>query len=205
MRYAANLDKVYEGNTPSVGLVQTTYGAKTAETWLEIQLNELSEFAGCKGKLDGDQTEQTARMILQSYSNLTIAQLMFFFQKFKRCEYGKFYGAVDPMVIMGAIADFADEVATELQRRRQLTEKLAQQAEARHLAQEKESYLRRIPGAFTPEAAIDFCIYCALRLRDKTDEQVARLVADIQQGKKQLPTLMQVVRWPPERIAQFAE
>lgn len=205
VRYTASLDKVYEGNTPSVGLVRTTYGANTAEAWLEIQLNELSEFAGCKGKLDSDQTEQTARMILQTYGHLTVAQLMLFFQKFKRCEYGKFYGAVDPMVIMGALADFADEVATELQRRQQAKEKLAQAEQERLQEPEKEPYRRRIPGAFTPEAVIDWCLYCILRLKDKTDEQVARLVADIQQGKKQLPTLMQVMRWPPERIAEFTE
>ena len=111
VRYTASLDKVYGGSTPSLGLTRQTYGANTAEAWVEIQLNELSEFAGCKGKLDPEQTEQTARMILQSYGHLTIAQFMLFFQKFKRCEYGKFYGAVDPIVIMGALADFSEEVA----------------------------------------------------------------------------------------------
>lgn len=205
VRYTASLDKVYEGNTPSVGLVRTTYGANTAEAWLEIQLNELSEFTGCKGKLDSDQTEQMARMILQSYGHLTIAQLMLFFQKFKRCEYGKFYGAVDPIVIMGALSDFADEVAAELRRRQKVKEKLRQQEEERRLELEKEPYRRRIPGASTEDAVIDWCLYCILRLKNKTDEQVARLVADIQSGKKKLPTLAQALRWSPERIAQFTE
>lgn len=205
VRFTASIDKVYEGNTPSLGLTRTTYGANTTEAWVEIQLNELSEFAGCKGKLDSDQTEQMARMILQSYGQLTIAQLMLFFQKFKRCEYGKFYGAVDPMVIMGALSDFADEVAAELQRRQQVKEKLRQQEEDRRLELEKEPYRRRIPGAFTPEAVIDWCLYCILRLKNKTDEQVARLVADIQSGKKKLPTLAQAMRWSPEHIAQFTE
>lgn len=205
VRYTASLDKVYEGNTPSVGLVRTTYGANTAEAWLEIQLNELSEFTGCKGKLDSDQTEQMARMILQSYGHLTIAQLMLFFQKFKRCEYGKFYGAVDPIVIMGALSDFADEVAAEL-RRRQQAKKKAEDAEQERINElEKEPYRRRIPGAFTEKAAIDWPIYCILRLKDRTDEQVARLVADIQQGIKKLPTLVQIMRWTPEQIKQFIE
>lgn len=205
VRYTASLDKVYGGSTPSLGLARQTYGANTAEAWVEIQLNELSEFAGCKGKLDPEQTEQTARMILQSYGHLTIAQFMLFFQKFKRCEYGKFYGAVDPMVIMGALADFSEEVANELHRRQQAKKKAedAEQERINELA--KEPYRRRIPGAFTEKAAIDWPIYCILRLKDHTDEQVARLVADIQQGLKKLPTLVQIMRWTPEQIKQFVE
>lgn len=205
VRYTTSLDKVYGGNTPSLGLARQTYGTNTAEAWVEIQLNELSEFAGCKGKLDPEQTEQTARMILQSYGHLTIAQLMLFFQKFKRCEYGKFYGAVDPMVIMGALADFSEEVADELHRRQQAKKK-AEGAELERLNElEKEPYRRRIPGAFTEKAVINWPLYCILRLEDQADEQVARLVADIQQGVKKLPTLAQIIRWTPEQIKQFVE
>lgn len=205
VRYTTSLDKVYGGSTPSLGLVRQTYGTNTAEAWVEIQLNELSEFAGCKGKLDPERTEQTARMILQSYGHLTIAQFMLFFQKFKRCEYGKFYGAVDPMAIMGALADFSEEVANELHRRQQAKKK-AEDAELERLNEmEKEPYRRRIPGAFTEKATIDWPVYCILRLKDRTDEQVARLVADIQQGVKKLPTLAQIMRWAPERIKQFVE
>lgn len=205
VRYTACLDKVYEGNTPSIGLVRQTYGANTAEAWVEIQLNELSEFAGCKGKLDNDQTEQTARMILQTYGHLTIAQLMLFFQKFKRCEYGKFYGAVDPMVIMGALSDFANEVGDEIHQRRQAKEQIAKAEQERLNELEKESYRHRIPGGFTENAVIDWPIYCILCLKEQTDELVARLVADILQGKKTPPTLKQLLRWQPEQIKQFIE
>lgn len=205
MRYTANLDKVYGGSTPSLGLARQTYGANIAEAWVEIQLNELSEFAGCKGKLDNDQTEQTARMILQTYSRLTIAQLMLFFQKFKRCEYGKFYGAVDPMVIMGALADFAEELDAALYERRIAAEQAAKAEHERIYRLETEPYRRRIPGAFTENAVLDWPTYCALKLRDKTDEQVALLVADIQQGKKKSPRLLQIMRWTPEQIEQFLE
>lgn len=205
VRYTASLDKVYGGNTPSLGLARQTYGANTAEVWIEIQLNELSEFAGCKGKLDNDQTEQTARMILQSYGHLTIAQLMLFFQKFKRCEYGKFYGAVDPMVIMGAIADFSHEVASELHRRQQAREKemIAEQDSINEL--EKEAYHHRIPGAFTAEALISRPVYYILRLNERTDEQVGILVAEIQEGKKTPPTLRQIQQWSAEQIQQFID
>lgn len=205
MRYTASLDRVYEGNTPNIRLVQQTYGTNTAEAWIEIQLNELSEFAGCKGKLDSDQTEQTARMILQTYGYLTIAQLMLFFQKFKRCEYGKFYGAVDPMVIMGALADFNNEVNNELNRRKLAKERLADEEASRLLEAEKEQYRKRVPGARTENPLIDWPLYCLLRLKDKTDEQLARLVESIQQGKRKLPALTQVFRWPAERLEQYIQ
>lgn len=206
MRYTASLDRVYEGDTPSLGLVRKTYGTNTAEAWVEIQLNELSEFAGCKVKLNDSATEQTARMILQSYGHLTVAQLMLFFQKFKRCEYGKFYGAVDPMVIMGALADFSDGVAVEIRRRRREIEKTAA-ADREQLYDRKfrEPYRRRIPGAFTRDAVIPWPLYCVFGLAAWSDGQVARLVADIGQGRKKLPTLVQVMNWSPEQISRFVD
>lgn len=203
MRFTASIDKVYEGGTPSLGLTRQTYGDKTAEVWVEVQLSELSEFAGCKGKMDANQAEQTARMILQTYGHLTIAQLMLFFQKFKRCEYGKFYGAVDPMVIMGALADFAEEVAKERLRRYRAKEKISGEEQERRNGQLKDPYRQRIPGADIDKPVISWAVYSLLRLQDKTDEQVAQLVADIQQGKKKSPTLKQVIHWSPEQRDQF--
>lgn len=203
--YTASLDKVYDASTPPLGLVRQTYGEEIAEAWVAIQLTDLSEFAGCKGKIDKSQVEQTAQMIQQSYGHLTIAQLMLFFQKFKRCAYGKFYGAVDPMVIMGALADFSDEVADELQRRRQAAEKAEDAEYERRCQQDKEPYRRRIPGAFTDKAVIGWPVYCILHLSERTDEEVARLVAEIRQGRKKPPTLTQVTRWPPDQIRRFVE
>lgn len=203
MHYTASLDKVYDGKTPPLGLVRQTYGAKTAEAWVAIQLTDLSEFAGCKGKIEPAQAEQTARMIQQSYGHLTIAQLMLFFQKFKRCAYGKFYGAVDPMVIMGALTDFSDEVGAELQRRRQAAEKTEAAEHERRCQQDKEPYRRRIPGAFTDNAVIAWPVYCILHLGERSDDEVAHLVAEIRRGTKKPPTLPQVIRWTPEEIRRF--
>jgi len=201
--YTANHDKVYDASTPPLGLVRQTYGAKTAEAWVAIQLTDLSEFAGCKGKIEPAQAEQMARMIQQNYGHLTIAQLMLFFQKFKRCAYGKFYGAVDPMVIMGALADFSDEVGDELQRRRRAAAKAEAAEHERRCQLDKEPYRRRIPGAFTDKAVIAWPVYCILHLGERSDDEVAHLVAEIRQGRKTSPTLPQVIRWTPEEIRRF--
>lgn len=99
---------------PSLARVKHTYGEKTAETWLEVQLRDLSEFSGSKEKMSIRQLEQLSKVIIQNYGYLKVTELMVFFQRFKAGYYGKFYGSVDTMTITTAIREFMEYRAAKL-------------------------------------------------------------------------------------------
>lgn len=185
--YCRDKDKCYFGKAPSIGLVEGAYGHKTAMSWMEIQLYNLSEFAGCKEKLTPAQIAETAAMILDGYPYYKLTEFMLFFQRFKRCEYGKFYGAVDPMIILQALATFNDQRARAIEDRRraeQEEQKKQEEAEAEAL---RQRYATRVPDAWTDKAPINFLQYRLMGYDEMADEELAAEIADLQSGKKEIP------------------
>lgn len=156
VEYTRDLRRVYCGEAPKLGLVRTAYGAETIESWIELQLYNLSEFAGCKEKLNIQQVEETARIIVEQYGYLNVVEFMLFCQKFKRCEYGRFYGAVDPMLILGAVSDFVAERNHQLMKYEQEEKAKAQAKEEAEREAVKEYYRKLVPDAFDENAKINF-------------------------------------------------
>lgn len=74
---------------------------------LMSQINDLSEYCGCKGKISEAQSEQCAKVIVFTYPYLKISELAVFFAWFKAAKYGQFYGNVDPLIITSALRSFA--------------------------------------------------------------------------------------------------
>lgn len=93
---------------PSLVRVARTYGKNVAESWLEIQIFDLGEYAGVKEKPENTQIEQCARTIISQYGYLKVTELMVFFVRFKAGIYGRFYGAVDVLAITTALNDFVN-------------------------------------------------------------------------------------------------
>lgn len=185
--YCRDKEKCFFGKAPSIGLVENTYGRKTATSWLEIQLNNLSEFAGCKGKLSPAQIAETAAMILDGYPHYKLTEFMLFFQRFKRCEYGKFYGAVDPMVILQALATFDEErrkVKADRKNREQQAKQDESENEHRRL---RQRYAKRIPDAFTSDAPISFLQYRLMGYDSMTEEQLTKEIVALRSGEKSIP------------------
>lgn len=106
MKYTVNADRCYFGTAPTMGMVNEAYGNKTAQEWLTAQLADLSEFSGARDKITARQIKQLADIIADDYHWLKVTEIMLFFRKFKRGEYGKFYGAVDPLTITTALREF---------------------------------------------------------------------------------------------------
>lgn len=93
-----------------------------------IQLAELSEYAGVKEKLTTRQLTDTALLIQQMYGHFKVTELMLFFRQFKSGRYGRFYGSVDPMLIMTALETFAGERAGKISIYAREREKAAREA-----------------------------------------------------------------------------
>ena len=85
------------------------YGEMTATIWLVPQLYNLSEYCGCKEKLQGKQLEECASVIATEFYYLKVSELMLFFHRFKSGRYGRFYGSVDPLVITTSLRVFLKE------------------------------------------------------------------------------------------------
>lgn len=107
--YCADLQRVYTGKAPTLNVLNEAFGKNITETWLAIQIRNLSEFSGVKDKLDTAQIDMLAKTIIATFHFLKVTELMHFFLLFKSGKYGKFYGAVDGIVITEALQDFCRE------------------------------------------------------------------------------------------------
>lgn len=111
------------GNTPTLGGLNRDYGNKTAALWLLAQLGSLDKYAGVNKKMDIDQLKELAYLIVGKCYYFKVSELLLFFVKLKSGEYGKFYGVVDPMVIMEALGTFTAERSRAYEQREQEIEK----------------------------------------------------------------------------------
>ncbi len=105
----ADANRCHFTNAPTLALANAAYGRGTAEAWLTAQLADLSEFSGARDKLTPEQLRQTVTLVAGEYHWLNMAEIMLFCRRFKLGQYGKFYGAVDPIAVTGALRDFCRE------------------------------------------------------------------------------------------------
>lgn len=188
IRYCRDLQRCFLGHAPTIGSVAEAYGQETAESWLEIQLNDLSEFAGCKEKLTEAKRTEIAAMIFEDYPHFKLTEFMLFFHKFKKGEYGRFYGAVDPMIILNAVKDFnAERNQVHARRERQL-EKERQAAAEMEAESLKARYLQRVPDADTDNAPLSFLQYRMMGYDSMDDQTLTAEINAIISGEKQIPS-----------------
>lgn len=176
IKYTKDLERVYMGKAPTLGTVAKNYGNATAESWVIAQLHDLEEFAGCREKLTVRQLDELSALIISRYGYMKISELMLFFVKFKGCEYGKFYGAIDPILIMEGLKSFS----------RERIDRISEYEAQRNRAQAEESrleidkirnrYASRIPHAFTDKAPISFTQYLRLGYDSKSDAELKTLI-----------------------------
>ncbi len=187
VKYCRDVERVFTGKAPTALTVSKAFGRNTIESWLSIQLNDLSEFAGCKEKLSQRQIDELAQMITESYPHFKLTEFMLFFQRFKLCEYGKFYGAVDPMVIMQALRTFSEQRA-EFYAKKEQRERARKAIEEDRLAKKiRQRYSERIPNAFTKDAPMSFLQYRLMGYDSLTDEELVQEIIALRSGEKTIP------------------
>ena len=187
VRFCRDEQRVFFGNAPRIGAVKAAYGLGVAESWLICQLNDLSQFAGARDKLSPGQIAELAAMIVETYPHYNLAEFMLFFQRFKRCEYGRFYGSVDPMVIMESLSRFASQRAAAHTRRREDDRRRLSHAQDIAHNELRQRYAQRINGAFTPEAPITFLQYQLMGYDHLSDLDLAAELTAIARREKTIP------------------
>ena len=115
------------GDYPTLAEVRTAYGRNIPSAWLVPQLYDLSEYCGCKDKLSVNTLEDLADIISAEFYYLKISEVMLFMRQFKAGRYGRFYGSVDPLIIMQSLREFVKERAVVIDTAEQ--EKVAQKRE----------------------------------------------------------------------------
>ncbi|MBQ7539744.1 MAG: hypothetical protein IJT13_01315 [Bacteroidaceae bacterium] len=138
----SDAEECYFGDYPTLTHIRLAYGNNAPVMWLVAQLYNLSEYCGCKGKLEGKPLEECAHIISMEFHYLKVSELMLFFYRFKTGRYGRFYGSVDPLIITESLRMFCDERSSAYTRHEQEQRK-QREAEQRKLAIPYDEYLRR--------------------------------------------------------------
>lgn len=107
--YTRNEEDAFMGKYPVLAELNATYGETMAQMWLIPQLKDISEYAGCRDKFTMEQLERTAQVIADNYYFLKVTEILVFFERFRSARYGRFYGAVDSLLIMEALNTFVRE------------------------------------------------------------------------------------------------
>lgn len=109
--YTLNVQRCYFGTAPRLLGLRFAYGDNAPIEWLSYQIIDLNRYSNCKMMTDY-QVKSLAQTIYKDYYYLNLTEVMLFFGKVKAAEYGQlFYGAVDPIPLMGALKQFAEERA----------------------------------------------------------------------------------------------
>ena len=106
--FAKNPRAAIMGDYPTLTDIRETYGPTFPTQWLMPQIVDVSLFVGVKN-LDQRQQMQLARVIATEYHYLKVTELLLFFYRFKTGRYGRFYGAVDPLIVTSALHEFIFE------------------------------------------------------------------------------------------------
>lgn len=109
--YVVDEKRCYFGTAPMLLQLKLAYGKNAPIEWLSYQIIDLNRYSNCKIMTDY-QVKSLACTIYKEYYYLKLTEVMVFFSKVKAAEYGQlFYGAVDPIPLMGALKKFAEERA----------------------------------------------------------------------------------------------
>jgi hypothetical protein len=139
MRYCENMDRCFFGHAPTLSQLRTAYSRTAPNQWVAIQIVDLCRFVNAK-PLGDHQLKELCEIIVMKYHWLKVTELMYFFFKIKSGDYGKFYGAVDPLPIMEALKSFI-AFRGEVIFRKESEENLAKATEARKSGISYEQYL----------------------------------------------------------------
>lgn len=191
-------ERIFVGTAPKLSEVSEQYDYKTAVAWLKAQIGDLNNQLGYKYKMDVQQIDDCASLILERHGGLKVTELMFFFRGMKFGDYGEFYGTCNMNSIMVGLNKFYQVRAEQL--------KTIYDKEKEETKKENERK-RRENGLFEAEEYRNFLYDCkeheggAERIREYFIEHGVK-VTDLEHPAGRTPTLAEC---DPARLIRFAE
>ena len=128
-------------SAPTIAAVIQSCGRAEAALWVKLQIDSVNSFAGTAA-MDDAQISELARIIM-SYSWLNLAELLMFFGRLKRGDFGRFYGTVDPFIVTDALHRFISQRQADIDLARKWSQAYSrQQQEAADTAPRGAAALR---------------------------------------------------------------
>lgn len=190
MDLCCDVEKCYNGDAPLLLNLAQAYGVEIARIWIEIQVNDLEQYAGCTTKLDDYQRQQFASLFYAEALGFKLTEIMCFFVQFKQARYGRFFGAIDPLIIFEGLRAFKKERILELLRQRhQQEQKEREKHEMEHLSRVNR-YRQRVVALFDDESKcpMNFSQYLILGFDSVSDDELLQTLVGMENGSISLPT-----------------
>lgn len=111
LQVCKDVPSCFFGDSPTLSVIDRTYGERKAVAWLVPQLVDLSLCCGLKEDASKEQLEFTSTFIATDYYWLKVSELMLFFYRFKAGCYERFYSRFDPQTILSSLRIFLHERA----------------------------------------------------------------------------------------------
>jgi len=89
-----------ESETPSLAVIKKQFGDDFTQAYIEGWIVHLREFLNIGNKMNDEQTQETAMIILDEFYNVTIADINIIFKRAKMGRWGEFYGRLDGQMIL---------------------------------------------------------------------------------------------------------
>lgn len=93
----------------SLANIGRTYGKETPIILLQTWVDNLGQFVGVKEKADEYQLRELAELFYQEAFFLKIVEIGLFFNNVKKGKYGKFFGAIDPLLVLTMLSEYLSE------------------------------------------------------------------------------------------------
>lgn len=100
------MTEAIESGAPTLATVEQTYGRRAAIVWLATQLARIADASAAQPMSEAE-TRDLAALLLVQHQGMNLAEFCLFTAHFATGEWGKFYGAADPMQVARALADWA--------------------------------------------------------------------------------------------------
>lgn len=101
-----NVDDCYYGDYPTVRQLKE-YGENTPSMWVIAQLHNLSEYCNCKDKLENATLLECANIIAVDFDYFKVSEILLFFYYLKIGSFGRFYGSIDPVMVIASLKKFS--------------------------------------------------------------------------------------------------
>lgn len=91
---------------PTLAIAANAYGHSGIIGWLVGQMENLNSTTGVRDKAQTEELQSVAEAVFATYPHLRMTDIMLFMSRFKAGLYGKFYGAVDALVVTDGLAKY---------------------------------------------------------------------------------------------------
>lgn len=126
--------------SPKLGVMSEAFPAHTdqrtgaevkdmAVVWMQSQLIAVSMFCGAREKMTDWQSNSLCNQIINEHPALTLMEFILFCARLRSSRYGKFYGAIDPAAILGALDLFLQDRGHDIRKRKEEEERIAKEKE----------------------------------------------------------------------------